>query len=467
MSHVEACMKNAIILAAGKGTRMHSDLPKMLHKVLDTPMVELVLRSAKQAGAERIVTVTGYEAEQVEQILEGECEFARQEEQLGSGHAVMCARQLAEDDGLTLVINGDTPCLRPQTLQALYEELDSCDMAVLTVTLPDPGAYGRIVRFANGNGNIQRIVEFKDCTKEEKEIREINTGVYAFRNQALFSHLPMLTRNNAQHEYYITDLIEILNRDGCRVRSVEARDASEVQGVNDPLELAQATRTLQKRINEDWLRKGVTMIQPESVFIGPDVELGHDVLLHPDVYLYGHTVIGDHTTIRPGSWLENARIGSRCVIDASEITDSTVRDDCTIGPWAHLRMQTLVEDKNRIGNFVEFKNTHFGVDSRCAHLTYLGDSEVGSKVNIGCGVITVNYDGANKYHTTIGDGAFIGSNANLIAPVTVGEGAVVAAGSTATRDVPAGDMAIGRVRQENKTGYGAYYLARNRARKKK
>ena len=456
-------MKNAIILAAGKGTRMHSDSPKVLHEVCGEPMVGMIIDTLKKAGAERLVTVVGYEHERVEAALGDKCEYALQEPQLGSGHAAMQAVQLKDDNGITLVVNGDVPCIKAETYRALYEALDDADMAVLTVKLTDPAAYGRIIR--DEKGNIARIVEFRDCNEEEKAVNEINTGIYAFKNPDLFAGLKELKNDNNQQEYYITDLVEIFIGKGKTVKAVVAADPEEVQGVNDNVELARANKYLRMRINEEWMRKGVTMIDPERTYIGAKVTFGRDVVLHPNIYLYGETHIGNDTTITPGSYLVNAVIGDHCLINASEITDSEVKNSCQVGPYAHLRMHTLVEDKNRIGNFVEFKNTHFGVDSRCAHLTYLGDSEVGSKVNIGCGVITVNYDGANKYHTVIKDGAFIGSNANLIAPVTIGENAVVAAGSTATKDVPDGDMAISRVRQENKEGFGRYYLERTRAKK--
>ena len=456
-------MRNAIVLAAGKGTRMHSDVPKVLHEVCGVPMVELIVNTLKQAGAERVVTVTGFGHEMVESCLEGQCEFALQEPQLGTGHAVMQAKQLEGESGITVVVNGDVPCIRQETFEKLFLSCEEADMVVLTVKLEDPKAYGRIVR--EKDGSVQKIVEYKDCSEEEKTIKEINTGIYAFKNELLFTHGKEIKNDNAQQEYYITDLVELFKQAGHVVQAVEIEDPFEVQGVNDNVELAKANATMRKRINESWMRKGVTMVNPDATYIGPYVTFGKDVVLHPNVYLYGKTSIKDGTTILPQSYLDNAIIGSRTIINASEITDSEVKDDCKIGPYTHFRNGCIVEDKNRVGNFVEFKNVHFGVDSRCAHLTYLGDSDVGSKVNIGCGVITVNYDGANKYHTTIKDGAFVGSNSNLIAPVTIGENAVVAAGSTATIDVPDGDMAISRVRQENKEGYGKFYLERNRKKK--
>ncbi|SJZ69769.1 bifunctional UDP-N-acetylglucosamine diphosphorylase/glucosamine-1-phosphate N-acetyltransferase GlmU [Anaerorhabdus furcosa] len=449
-------MRQAIIMAAGKGTRMMSELPKVMHKVCQKTMVEHLIDQSKLAGATRVVTVVGYGHEVIEEAMKGKTDFALQEPQLGTGHAVMQAKQCASEDGETLVINGDCPCLTNETLSTLALELkDNTKMVILTAILDDPSAYGRVIR--DENGYVTKIVEFKDCTEEEKKIKEINTGIYAFDNKTLFSNLTEIQNNNAQSEYYITDLVAILNNKGIKVSAVVATDNDEVAGVNDKVELAYANHTMQQRINSNWMRKGVTLINPDATYIGAEVEIEADTTIYPNVYLEGKTKIAKGTVILPNSFLVDARIGERCTIDSSRITDSEVKDDCTVGPYAHLRMHTVVDSKNRIGNFVEFKNTNFGYDSRCAHLTYIGDSDIGSKVNIGCGVVTVNYDGKNKFRTVVKDGAFIGSNVNLIAPVTVGENAVVAAGSTATKDVPDGDMAIARCRQENKPGYGTKY----------
>lgn len=448
-------MKSAILMAAGKGTRMQSDLPKVMHKVCQKTMVEHLVGALKDAGAEKVVTIVGYGHEVIEQAMEGKTEFALQEPQLGTGHAVMQAKQCEELQGETLVVNGDCPCLATETFEELYQEVKDAKMVILTAIVDDARAYGRIVR--DEHGFIQRIVEFKDCNEEEKKIKEINTGIYAFDNEVLFSNLKEIQNNNAQNEYYITDLVEILNKKGFKVKAVIAKDNDEVAGVNDKIELALANKTLQKRINNKWMNKGVTMINPDATYIGADVELDSEVVLYPNVYLEGNTKIQRGTTILPQSFLVNATIGKDCVIDSSRISDSEVKDNCTVGPYAHIRMHSVVESKNRIGNFVEFKNTNFGIDSRCAHLTYIGDSDVGSKVNIGCGVVTVNYDGKNKFRTVIKDGSFIGSNVNLIAPVTVGENAVVAAGSTVTENVDDGDMAIARCHQQNKQGLGIKY----------
>lgn len=453
-------MKSAIVLAAGKGTRMNSKLPKVLHKVCSKSMIEHIVDNLKECQVERIITVVGHGAEKIEEAMEGRCEFALQSPQLGSGHAVMCASALSNEKGKTLVVNGDCPCVQIETYQKMFEALEDCGAVVLTVSLNDPKAYGRIVR--DDSGKVLRIVEYKDANEEERMIHEINTGIYCFDNELLFESLKELKNDNAQHEYYITDLIEILNRKNIAVKAVCSSDPGEVAGINDRIELAEANQWMQQKINRDWMKKGVTILDPNTTYIGKEVEIGQDCVIYPNCHLEGNTVIGENTVLLPNCFLVNAKIGHDCTIDNSRITDSEVKNECTVGPWAHLRMNCVVEDKNRIGNFVEFKKTKFGFDSRCAHLTYLGDSEIGSKVNIGCGVVTVNYDGLNKYKTVVKDNAFIGSNVNLIAPITVGENTVVAAGSTVNQDVEDGDMAIARNRQEVKKGFGAKYTSKRK-----
>ena len=312
MSPEELRMRNAIVLAAGKGTRMHSDLPKVLHKIGDMPMAELIVKNLKRCGAERIVTVVGYGREEVMKVLEGQCDFAVQEPQLGTGHAVMQAKQLEGEKGITLVVNGDAATIQPETLSALYESIETADMAVLTVKLEDAGAYGRVIR--NEAGDVLKIVEFKDCSASERQVREINTGIYAFRNEKLFEALGELTDNNAQHEYYITDLVEIFRRKGWRVTGVLASDENEVQGVNDCYELARSNQWLKEQINRKWLKAGVQMADAETAYIGPFVTFGHDVELYPCVYLYGETVIGNNVTIMPGAFLRNVKAADGAVI---------------------------------------------------------------------------------------------------------------------------------------------------------
>lgn len=448
-------MKTAIIMAAGKGTRMHSDLPKTLHKICEKPMVEHIIDNLRTIGIEEIVTVVGYGAKQLEDYLQEKTMYALQEPQLGTGHAVMQASQLKEKEGITLVVNGDCPLIQPETFEKMFDELKDASMLVLTAKLKDPKQYGRVIR--DEAGNVLKIVEFKDCSAEESTVNEINTGIYAFNTQDLFQNLEKLENNNNQNEYYITDLVEILNKQEKQVKALVIEDAEEASGVNDRVELAMANQWLQKKINEKWMKLGVTLINPDQTYIGADVVIGEDTIIYPNNYLLGKTTIGTHCTILSGCYIADSLIGDYNKIDNSRITDSRIANHVSLGPWAHLRNGCNVADKNRIGNFVEMKNSSIGEDSRCAHLTYVGDSTVGSRVNFGCGVVTVNYDGINKFRTTIKDGAFIGSNVNLIAPIEIGENAVVAAGSTVYQNVSDGEMAIARERQVNKAGYGIKY----------
>ena len=300
-------MKNAIIMAAGKGTRMKSDLPKVLHRILEEPMAGMIINNVKAAGAERVICIVGYRHELVEEQLKGRCEFAVQEPQLGTGHAVMQAKQLENETGMTLVVNGDCPCVRPSTYAGMYDALKNADMVVLTAEPEDTASYGRVIR--NAEGNVEKIVEFKDCTEEEKAVREINTGIYGFKNEVLFEGLKYLKNNNAQKEYYITDLVEILKGLGKTVSAVKATDWLEVQGVNDNVELAKASRYMSERINTEWMIRGVTIMDPESTFIGPNVKIGHDVMIYPNTYLFGETVIGNDVRIMPGVWLEDGTVG--------------------------------------------------------------------------------------------------------------------------------------------------------------
>lgn len=295
-------------MAGGKGTRMKSQKPKVLHKILEEPMVGMVIRELKDAGAERIVTIVGYQHEEVEKEMNGQCEFAVQEPQLGTGHAVMQAKQLENEKGITLVASGDTPCVRAETYRKLYEQLGDADMAVLTAIPDDNGAYGRVVR--RKDGTVEKIVEFKDATDEEKEIREINTGIYAFKTEALFEGLKLLKNDNAQHEYYLTDLVEILQNLGKKTIAIACSDWEEVQGINDNKALAKAEKYLRTRINNEWMEKGVTIYDPSSTFIGPDVKIGSDVILHPNTYLYGKSIIEDHVEVFPGSFVKDITIPS-------------------------------------------------------------------------------------------------------------------------------------------------------------
>lgn len=448
-------MRSAIVLAAGKGTRMKSSLNKVMHPVSNKPMIGHIVTNLRKAGVDHIVVVVGHGAESVKSYLGDRVQYALQEPQLGTGHAVMQAKCLKDVQGDTLVLNGDGPCIQSETIEAAFAANADSEMTVVTAVLPDGERYGRIVRDAAGN--VDRIVEAKDCTKEQLEIREINTGIFCFKNQLLFENLQEIGNDNAQNEYYLTDLVEIFNRKGMRVKAMVVKDPEETMGVNDRIDLARAQKWMTRHECERHMRNGVTIIDPDTTYIDVDVEIGQDTVIYPNVIIQGETKIGANVTILSNSFLRNATIADEVTIDSSKIVESSVGAKTTIGPMSHLRNHTAIAENCRIGNFVEFKNSTFGTGSKCAHLTYVGDADVGSGVNFGCGVVTVNYDGKNKYRTTIKDGAFIGSNVNLIAPVTVGENALLAAGSTITDDVEDGDMGIARSRQQIKAGYGTKY----------
>jgi bifunctional UDP-N-acetylglucosamine pyrophosphorylase / glucosamine-1-phosphate N-acetyltransferase len=448
-------MRTAIVLAAGKGTRMKSSLPKVMHPILSESMIEHVMTHLNEIKVDHSVVVVGHGAESVQACLKDTVSYAIQSEQLGTGHAVMQGLPVLPKEGDSLILYGDTPCIQSKTMEWLYEVNQDFDLTVLTAVFEDPARYGRIAR--DNQGQIEKIVEYKDCTEDQRRINEINTGIYCVKNEALHHYLSHINNNNAANEYYITDLIEIFLKNGLKVQALPIEDTDEVLGVNDRIDLARASKWIQATINRQWMEKGVTFINPEQSYVSINTILEEDVTIYPNVYLEKKTVIKKGTTLLPNTFISNSTIGEYCKVDASRITDSIVKNKVNIGPYAHLRDHCVVEDSNRIGNFVEMKNTQIGFDSRCAHLTYLGDTIVGKKVNFGCGVVTVNYDGKSKFKTIIGDYAFIGSNVNLIAPIEVGENSVVAAGSTITRNVDDTDMAIARAHQINKPGYGLRY----------
>lgn len=448
-------MRSAIVLAAGKGTRMKSSLNKVMHPVSNKPMIGHIVSSLRKAGVERIVVVVGHGAQSVKEYLGDHVEYALQEPQLGTGHAVMQAQCLKDVEGDTLILCGDGPCIQSDTIEAAFAANENSEMTVLTAVLPNGERYGRIVR--GTQGNVEKIVEAKDCTDEQLAITEINTGIFCFKNKLLFENLKDIGNENNQKEYYLTDLVEIFNRKGLRVNAMIVKDPQETMGVNDRIDLAKAQKWMTRHECEKHMRNGVTIIDPDTTYIDVDVEIGQDTIIYPNVIIQGETTIGRNVTILSNSFLRNAQIDDEVTIDSSKIVESKVGARTTIGPMSHLRNHTEIAQDCRIGNFVEFKNSYFGTGSKCAHLTYVGDADVGCGVNFGCGVVTVNYDGKNKYRTTIKDGAFIGSNCNLIAPVVIGENALLAAGSTITDDVEDGDMGIARSRQQIKTGYGTKY----------
>lgn len=448
-------MRSAIVLAAGKGTRMKSDKCKVMHEVLHKPMIGHIVESLRKANVDRIVVVVGHGAESVKEYLKDSVEYALQEPLLGTGHAAMQAEMLKEEKGDTIILCGDGPCIQSETILKVFEANKDHACSVVTAVLEDGARYGRIVR--NEKNLVEKIVEAKDCSSEELEIKEINTGIFCFKNELLFEGLKEIKNNNAQNEYYLTDLVEIFNKKGLSVNAMVVDDVDETMGVNDRVDLAKAQKWLKQHVNKKHMMNGVTLIDPDNTYIDTEVSIGVDSVIYPNVHLEGNTVIGNNVTIFPNSYLRNAVIEDGAVIDSSKVVESKVGANSTVGPMSHLRNNTVVASNCRIGNFVEFKNTNFGEGSKCAHLTYVGDSDVGKGVNFGCGVVTVNYDGKNKFRTTIKDGAFIGSNCNLIAPVTIGENALLAAGSTITSSVEDGDMGIARSRQSIKKGYGTVY----------
>lgn len=444
--------KFAVVLAAGQGTRMKSKLYKVLHPVCGKPMVQHVVDNLQELNMSRIVVVVGHGAEKVQEQLGDHIEYAMQEKQLGTAHAVLqVAPLLADKPGTTLVLSGDEPLISAETLAKLTADHVASGAAgtILTRIMENPTGYGRIIR--NAQGQVERIVEQKDANEEEQRVQEINTGTYCFDNQKLFAALQKVDNKNAQGEFYLTDVIEILQKDG---DSIQASVTEEVTiGVNDRVALAKAEAMMRNRILESHMRAGVTVMDPQNTYIETDVVIGRDTVIYPGTLIGAGTVIGEDCVIGPHTQLVNCQVGDRVEIKQSVLMDSRIESDATVGPFAYVRPNSHVGEGAKVGDFVELKNTTLGKGSKVSHLTYLGDAEIGADVNVGCGTVTVNYDGVKKHKTIVKDGSFVGCNTNLVAPVTVGEGAYIAAGSTINRDVPDGALAIARERQVNKENY--------------
>jgi bifunctional UDP-N-acetylglucosamine pyrophosphorylase/glucosamine-1-phosphate N-acetyltransferase len=458
---------DVLILAAGLGTRMKSARAKVLHEIGGLPLITYVCRTAQSLGPEKLYVVVGHQAAEVESVVQNElgnlAEFVLQTEQRGTGHAVMAAQvQLADRDSLVLVLSGDVPLMRAETLLRFIENHKASRAAssILSVRLENPTGYGRIIR--DDNDLFARIVEQKDSTIEEQKTREINSGIYCFDSRKLFSALERVNTSNKQGEYYLTDVPQILVADGEAVNVYLHGDAREVSGINTRAELAEFENLLRRNTIRRLMTDGVTFIDPSHAYVSPEAEVGADCIIYPNVSIEGKSRIGRNCEIRSGTRITNSRLADNVVVkDHCVIIDSEVESNCAVGPFAHLRMNTRLEESSVVGNFVEVKKTRLGRGSKSMHLTYLGDATVGERTNIGAGTITCNYDGKNKNETIIEDDVKIGSDTMLVAPVRVGKGSVTAAGSVVTEDVPPNTLVAGvpavvkkRLRERNDENKG-------------
>ena len=442
------------VLAAGKGTRMKSDLPKVLQPLAGATLVERVLASCRSLSPERQLLIVGHQAERVEASLSGWAglEFVLQQPQNGTGHAVQqLLAPLADFDGELLVLNGDVPLLREQTIADLLQRHRDSGAAVtlLTARLADPSGYGRV--FADAEGHVSAIVEHRDCSEAQRRNTLINAGIYCFSWRRLAEVLPQLRSDNDQGELYLTDTVAMLSP----AMHVEVADADEINGINDRLQLAQCEAVIQDRLRCHWMREGVTFVDPGSCTLSDGTRFGRDVVVEPQCHFRGESVIGDGCRIGPGTLIDNARLGERVEVVYSVVRQATVAAGCAIGPFAQLRPGAELESDCRIGNFVEIKNSHIASGSKVNHLSYIGDADLGANVNVGAGTITANYDGVRKHRTVIGAGSKTGANSVLVAPIALGPNVTVGAGSILTKDVPAGALAIGRARQLVKENWQA------------
>jgi bifunctional UDP-N-acetylglucosamine pyrophosphorylase / glucosamine-1-phosphate N-acetyltransferase len=452
-------MDISIILAAGEGTRMKSDTPKTLHKVCGKEMIKYVIEAADKSGIEKNVVILGHGKDKIKESIDDYGVFTVEQPigeglPYGTGFAVMSAKGHINDDDTVLILCGDGPLITKETLEGFvkFHKDKGYEASVLTAILDNPKGYGRIVR--KEDMTISGIVEEKDATEQIKAIKEINTGIFCFNGSMLKMALEKIDTNNSQNEYYLTDTIKVLNNEQYKIGGYILEDESEIKAVNDRVQLSEVNKIMQMRINKRHMLSGVTFIDSEHTYIEDSVKIGNDTVIYPGVILEGGSTIGNHCIIGPNSRIINSIIKDYVNIESSKIIESYVDDNTTVGPFAYLRPGTKLGKNVKIGDFVEVKKSIIGDNSKSSHLSYIGDAEVGKNVNIGCGVVFVNYDGKNKHKTVVGDGAFIGSNSNLVAPVNINDGGYVACGSTITKNVETGDLAIARSRQVNKKGLG-------------
>lgn len=446
--------KCAIILAAGEGKRMKSSLPKVIHKICGTEMVNVVIDVMRSSGIGEVNVVVGKGADKVKEATSSRnVVYSFQDKQLGTGHAVMCAEEFLEGKkGTVAIFTGDAPLITEGTVKKLvsFHEDGNYKATILTSIVDDATGYGRIVR--EKNNDVSKIVEHKDCNEEEIKINEINSAMYCFDIQALLESIKKLNNNNAQGEYYLTDVIGILKSQGEKIGALPV-PFEETMGVNSRIQLADAEKVMRRRINRKHMENGVTLIDPDNTYIGKDVQIGNDTIIYPGNVLQGETIIKEECTLYPNSRIQNSTIEKGVTIQSSVILDSKIGENTTVGPFAYIRPLTVIGKSARIGDFVEIKKSTIGDNTKVSHLTYIGDAEVGSGCNFGCGTVVVNYDGTAKYKTIIGDNAFIGCNTNLVSPVTVKDNSYIAAGSTITKEVPEGALAVARARQKNIEGW--------------
>lgn len=442
----------AVILAAGVGKRMKSSIPKVLHLISGRPMISYIIDEVRKISPKKIVIVVGHKSDEVTQVIGDGIDVVRQEKQLGTGHAAAMAETALKDfSGPVLVMPGDTPLITAPTLEALVKHDEDDDAGVLTAELEDPFGYGRII--LKSDGTVAGIVEEDDASEEQRRINLINTGMYCFNKEELFNSLKQVSKNNHQGEYYLTDVVKIMNDNGKRIRQVKAFSSTETIGVNSRIQLAEVDEVIQDRIRKELMMNGVTFILPETSYIAGNVAIGKDTIIYPNTYLKGKTTIGEACEIGPSVKISECEIGSRATIQYSIMTGARAEDASSVGPFCYIRPGTVIRGGAKAGTYVEIKNSSIGENSKVPHLSYIGDAKIGKEVNVGAGTITCNYDGVSKWETVIEDNVFLGSDTMLIAPVKIGKGAMTGAGSAITKDIPGDGLGIERSEQRNIAGW--------------